>query len=234
MRGHTPFFELQEALAEAGCPICGLTVRALERFFAGLVYEKVNDRGLREAMRRAYGLCAIHGTMLRGARSALGVAIIQRDVLRAAAAAIGPDGASARPARGWHARLLGTRPANGPLTPDGPCVACRLADETVEHWAGVLGRHYTELRPPFQASGGLCLSHLRAALTAALPAVASAIRTDQLAIWVRLEAELDEFIRKHDHQFTDEPMGAERDAWARASTLLSGDERAAGSRRERP
>jgi Family of unknown function (DUF6062) len=214
MRGHTPFFELQAALGEAGCPICALTVRTLERFFAGLVYEKVNDRSLRESIRRAYGLCAIHGTMLRASRSALGVAIIQRDVLRAAAAAISTGAPPARSTRGWRATLLGDRSPAGLLTPDGPCVACQLADETAAHWAGVLGQHYAELRSPFQSSGGLCVSDLRAALAVASAEVAAAIRADQLAIWARLEAELD--------------------AWSRATTLLAGDERAAGSRRGRP
>lgn len=229
MRGHTPFFELQGALGEAGCPICRLTVGALERFFAGLVYEKVNDRSLRAVIRRAYGLCAAHGAMLREARSALGVAIIQRDVLRAATAAIG-EGAQGRD---WRASLLGMRPSGGPLAPDGPCVGCEEADATGKHWAGVLGQHYGELRPLFQASGGLCLGHLHAALALAPSDAAGALRGDQAAIWGRLEAELDEFIRKHDHQFAGEAVGSERDAWARATAIVSGDPRAAGSRRGR-
>lgn len=225
---HTPFFELQEALGGAGCPICALTARTLERFFAGLVYERVNDIGLRESIRRALGLCAAHGAMLREARSALGIAIVQRDVLRAAAAAIRPGAAGAR--GGWRGALLGARPAD-PLAPGGPCVACRLADETAAHWAGVLGQHYAELRPQFQASSGLCLGHLRVALPAAPAGAAGLLRDDQLAIWARLEAELDEFIRKHDHQFAGEALGEERDAWARATELLAGDWRVTGSRR---
>lgn len=233
MRGHTPFFELQEALAEEGCAICGLTVRALERFFAGLVYEKVNDRSLRDRIRRAYGLCPAHSTMLREARSALGVAIIQRDVLRAAAAAVGSRTAE-RSGQGWYGRLLGASSAGDPLAPDGPCVACEHADETAGHWAGVLGQHYDNLQAPFQSSSGLCLGHLRLALAGAPARIAAALRDDQLAIWGRLEAELDEFIRKHDHQFAGEAMGAERDVWARVTALLAGDERAAGSRRGRP
>lgn len=231
MRGHTPFFELQVALGEGGCAVCALTVRALERFFAGLVYERVNDVGLRAAIRRAYGLCAVHGGMLRSARSALGVAIIQRDVLRAATAALGADRAAGRGARGWRESLPFGRGPGSPLAPDGPCVGCQLADETGAHWIGVLAQHYAALRPQFQRSAGLCLSHLQSAIASAGTDPGHALRDDQLAIWARLEAELDEFIRKHDHQFADEPMGPEGDAWARATALLAGDERAAGSRR---
>lgn len=230
MSRHTPFFELQEALAEPGCAICALAVRALDQFFASLVYERVNDVGLREALRKAYGLCAAHGAMIRTARSALGIAIIQRDMLRAATRALGPDSGIGQP-RGWRATLLGARQAEGPATPAGPCVACALADEQVRHWAGVLGQHYAELRPSFQTSPGLCLDHLREGLALAPPATAAAIRDDQLALWATLEAELDEFIRKHDHQFAGEPMGAERNAWARATDLISSDWRVRGSRR---
>lgn len=234
MSRHTPFFELQEALGEAGCPICALSARALERFFGGLVYEKVNDRGLRDAIRRAYGLCAAHGAMLRAARSALGMAIIQRDVLRAAAASLRGETAAGQGGRGWRGALFGGRGASGLAQPGGPCVACALADETATHWAAVLGQHYDVLRPQFQASGGVCLDHLRAALRVAPAGAGAAIRDDQLAIWARLEAELDEFIRKHDHNFAGEPLGDERDAPGRATDLLAGDWRVAGSRRGRP
>jgi Family of unknown function (DUF6062) len=230
MGRHTPFFELQVALGEAGCPICTLTVRALARYFDGLVYEKVNDGRIRGAIRRAQGLCAAHGVMLREARSALGVAIIQRDVLRAATAALA-SAATDDTARSWRATLFGGAQRGGLATPDGPCVGCAFADETASHWVNVLGQHYGELRSLYQASGGLCLDHLRAALAVAPEPAAAALRDDQRAIWARLEAELDEFIRKHDHQFADEPVGPERNAWARATDLLAGDWRVNGSKR---
>lgn len=232
MSRHTPFFELQVAIEESGgCPICALAVRALERFFSGLVYERVNEPRLRSAIRRASGFCAAHGVMLREARSALGIAIIQRDVLRANAARLGQG--EARPQRGWRESILGGRGAGDPLRPEALCVACEMAEEQASHWAGILNQHYADLRPQLQASGGLCIDHLRAALGVASAETAALLRDDQRAIWARLEAELDEFIRKHDHQFAGEEVGGERDAWARATVLLAGDPRVTGSRRSR-
>ncbi|GAB4426294.1 MAG: hypothetical protein OHK0015_07070 [Chloroflexi bacterium OHK40] len=231
MSQHTPFFELQAAFGGPGCAICALTVRTLERYFAGLVYEKVNDIRTRESIRRAYGFCAAHGAMLRSARSALGVAIVQRDVLRAAAAALAAAPPSAAP-QGWRAALPGARRQSGaPLDPRHPCPACELAAATAAGWVQTLVRDYSGLRPALQASSGLCLDHLRAALAHSELATAAELREDQLAIWARLEAELDELIRKHDHQFAAEPVGAERDAWARATELLAGDWRVTGSSR---
>jgi hypothetical protein len=231
MTRHTPFFELQAALGEPGCPICTLTLRALERYFAGLVYERVNDRGLREAIRKAYGFCATHGAMLRAARSALGSAIVQRDVLRAAAAALRDAPAPQRQGPAWRSALFGGARAGVIAAPGGPCPACRLADETAAEWVDLLARQYAGLRPALQPSQGLCLDHLRAALAHPVAEHVPLLRDDQLAIWARLEAELDELIRKHDYQFADEPVGPERDAWSRAIALLSGDERVTGSRR---
>lgn len=229
MGRHTPFFELQVALEEPGCAICTLTLRNLERFFAGLVYEKINDISLRAAIRGAAGFCAAHGAMLLEARSALGIAIVQRDVLRATAAALraAPPGAG----RGWRAALFGgSGNSAGPLAPGAPCPACRLADEQVAQWSDLLARHYSELRPVFQRSSGLCRDHLRATL--GRMAGGTELRDDQLAIWARIEAELDELIRKHDHQFAGEEVGTERDVWSRATTLLAGDWRVTGSRRD--
>ncbi len=44
----------------------------------------------------------------------------------------------------------------------------------------------------------------------------------QRTVWQALEAELQEFIRKSDYQYTGEPIGEERDAWRRAFRLLAG------------
>lgn len=82
---HLTYFALLEELEGDGCAHCALVLRALERYFDGLVYEKVNDRSIRETLRASHGFCPAHGEMLRQARSALGSAIIHRDVLNSVA-----------------------------------------------------------------------------------------------------------------------------------------------------
>lgn len=227
MSRHTPFFELRAALGGPGCAICALTVRTLERYLQGVVYESVNDVRIRTELRATFGLCAGHGAMLREARSALGTAIIERDMLRAAAqqlAQLPPGGG-----RSLRAALFGGRAGELPLAPAGPCLACQLADKTERELVALLLRHYDELRADFQGSAGLCLAHLRLAVAA--PAAPAALREDQLAIWARLEAELDEFIRKQDHNAAGEAIGPESDSWSRALDLLSGNWRVAGNNR---
>jgi hypothetical protein len=74
----------------------------------------------------------------------------------------------------------------------------------------------------FEEAGGLCRVHLAGALRAADAPTAGALAARQAVAWRRLEAELDEFIRKHDYRFQGELLDAERDVWRRALRLASG------------
>ncbi len=63
----------------------------------------------------------------------------------------------------------------------------------------------------FRSSQGLCVRHLVQTLDAGDPAggIPTLIER-QREVWQGLEAELAEFIRKNDYQFTGEPIGYER------------------------
>ena len=74
----------------------------------------------------------------------------------------------------------------------------------------------------FDASGGLCRVHLASSLRAANADGARDLAARQAAIWRRLEASLDEFIRKHDYRFQGEVFEEERDVWRRALQASSG------------
>jgi hypothetical protein len=79
-----------------------------------------------------------------------------------------------------------------------------------------------EFAVAFEACGGLCRVHLVNTLRAADSPTARTLAARQAASWRRLEAELDEFIRKHDYRFQGEVLEAERDVWRRALRLTSG------------
>jgi hypothetical protein len=218
---HTVFHELRDALAGEGCAICALALRGLRRYMEGLAYEAVNTIALRDELRAARGFCAPHGLMLREVRSALGTAIIHRDILGAAMRAL--DGAADD--GGLLGRLLGGRQRAGAdgLAPQVGCPACARRREAEAIYLGTLAARIgdAELRLAYDASAGLCLPHLRAALARCAPAAHGQLRAAQGAVWGRLAGELDEFIRKHDHQFAREPVGVEGSSWSRASLLIS-------------
>src|SRR5450756_953315 len=82
---HTPYFELLEAQVKAGCPICRLVYKATDRYLDSLLYEAVLDPTVRAKLKQAQGFCTEHVEMLgRRPGRALGIALIYRDIIRAA------------------------------------------------------------------------------------------------------------------------------------------------------
>jgi len=215
----TLYFELRDALAAGGCPLCCLGQRAGARYIDTLNYEGVNDPGLRRALRNAHGLCHRHAwqwTHLRG--SLLGVAIVYQNLVKDLIEALeSPESVAAR-GRG-NRRQTATR-----LAASARCPACRTEDEAIERYGLTLLAHLDEPEraDAYAQAGGLCLPHLRTVLTQADDAQARTVQAWQLAIYRGLYGELAEFIRKHDHRFSQEPFGAEKDSWTRAVAALAG------------
>ncbi len=227
---HTLFFELRDALPGPGCVLCELGLRAMRRYFATLADEGVGDQRVRAEIREAHGFCSVHGRMMRESRDALGTAIVHRDVLttltrQLSAAIFHPPSVGAR----LRHAIRGGRTLHGPtddaLVPQRACPGC-LRWEIIDrlHSSEMAKRLIDgELFEAFRDSAGMCVPHLRRILRLMPdPASYERIRDAQLAIWERLAAELDEFIRKQDYRFTHEPGGPESNSWARAVDLISG------------
>jgi hypothetical protein len=121
-------------------------------------------------------------------------------------------------------------PASAPLVealaPQIPCPVCVAVQKSENYLIQALVKHLTgpdNLAAAYQASDGLCLPHFRLAV-AAVPHEESftALVEAQKAVWLRLRADLAEFIRKNDHRFRGEQFGVEGDAWLRAIEAVSG------------
>lgn len=232
-RKHTAFFEVRDALAKRGCPICCLAARSTRRYLDNLLYENVNDPGLRAAVRGARGFCNAHAWQLQALGGALGLAIIHRDVLATAMAVLEQSRyrvpALFSPQRVQNV-LNDTRPAAATaetvaqLAPQQPCRACEQQRQMEDVYLSTLLEHLAEadLCDALHAAGGLCTPHLRRALQLVRDETTyQALCETQLAAWRSLKVELDEFIRKNDYRFASEPMGEEGDSWIRAMAALS-------------
>jgi len=215
-------------MRQGGCPLCVLVERAERKAVDLFLYDQVNDISRRDALRASRGLCLYHTGLLGEGRSALGIAIVSRDILRTMTAeleAAPPGGADTI---GWLRDRLGAGAGGQLAARIGPQAGCPMCEERprVEAplIAGLLGNFGDEsFAAAFDACGGLCRLHLGATLRAADAATVRALAARQAAAWRRLEAELDEFIRKHDYRFTGEGLhDAERDVWRRALRLSSG------------
>lgn len=224
---HTPYFELVEAQAQAGCPICRLAYKATDRYIDSLLYEAVLDPDVRAKLKSAQGFCAEHVEMLRNHPGrALGIALIYRDIIRALAESAQ---AQAAPSPPWWRRLL--RPLRGKWVPPKPlaagrgCPACEVAARAEGDYIGLLLAHLEDerLSAAYAAGEGLCLAHFQQAVAATEDETTlRRLVAPQVARYRRMLADLDEFIRKRDHRFREEKYGEEGDVWLRAMNAIVG------------
>ena len=225
-------YDLIEACAKPGCPLCRVSDRWAQRFMKALLYEEVTDPHTRGRLKKSLGFCSAHAwSVTEVGGTLLGMSIIYRGLLGQMANALGD--ATPQPKSSWWRSLGGSAaatessPGVAGLMAQTDCPACINQREMEEAALAALvdalpanERLRTALSQP---SSGLCLPHLRRAL--AMPQTPAAFTFLQESTRTRLtalQAELDEFIRKYDHRFHDEEWGAERDSWERAITWMAG------------
>lgn len=235
------YYDLRDVLAgapESGlrtCPVCHLVLKAVSRYLDNLLYESVNDPGMRRAIRRARGFCNQHAWQLREIGGALGVAIIHRDVLETVRRSIQQGGyqrtrwfplVRLREALSPEKATASTAALVAVLEPQGECPACQQRRSMEDIYLTTLLEHLDddELAADFRTSAGLCLPHFRRALQLVRDEdTFHRLVEAQLACLERLHAELNELIRKHDYRFMGEGFGAEGDAWIRAIAQVAGE-----------
>lgn len=237
MAKHTQYHELRESLETPGCAICRLVVKAVKRFAAGVVYECANDHGVQQDVLLARGWCNLHAWQLSDQTgAAFDVAILYRSTLRTMLQTL--ESYEAQPLQGdqngpmaWLRAAVGSAQAGQTaalaeaLAPEGPCPACRLRAQTEKAYLEILLQHIgdADISTRFQQSGGLCWPHFRLTLeqkptTMQLQALIGL----QRAATEHLYTELQEFIRKHDYRYQDEPMTTEGNVWLRVVAQVSG------------
>jgi hypothetical protein len=204
------YHDVSEALAQSGCCICRLADDAVRRYLGSLLWESVNDPGVREKLRGARGFCREHSWQVQSMGSPMSVAILWRDLLTQEVTELRRPGAE----------LRRRRPA-----PQRKCPACAQRDEAEQRFLETLLEHLEVggLRGEYTDSWGLCLPHIEGALRSAPRQAYGFLVEAESEKLNRLLGELSEIIRKNDYRFRDEPWGAERDAWVRATGKLKGE-----------
>jgi len=206
------YHELREALAQPGCPLCHVVGRAAESYIDNLLYESVNDVGVRTRLRRSRGFCRAHAARLQRPGRSLGIALIEQDILGFLLATL----AEGTRAAGQLARDLG---------PQELCPVCQHEREMERLYLEALFKSGpdSDLGRMYTASAGLCLPHFRLALQEARrPDTLAWLIKAQQGFWERLRGELADFIRKNDYRFRGEGLGAEGDSWLRALMATAG------------
>ncbi len=215
---HIPYYTVLEALRKAkGCAMCELEAAAVHRHLDSLLYESVNDPGVRENLIRSKGYCLRHAHLLLGFQNGLGTAILYQDQVRLFLDFLASlQGLSAKVRKKNASAAWGRHDA---------CPACRLQVEGRQSHTEVLleGLADAEMRGAFEAGPGLCVPHFLFALDKTPDAGRrQGLIQAQEKRFKEMLADLEEFCRKHDYRFRKEGFGKEGDSWIRAVRMLTG------------
>lgn len=234
------YFELLDACQKQACPLCTLGNASARRNLKTLIFEGVNDYGLRAKLRESMGYCHEHTWLLpeSGESAPLGIAILHRDLLNTVRKQL--DDSEFDKTQGKRLRSFVADVISQDETPSSdarsaryiqtkaPCPACRDRDKieklALKSLIDALNKEDADMLAALESSDGLCLPHLRRALEAArneqVFATLVNITNAQLSGLIQ---ELDEFIRKNDYRFRDEKITErERGSWRRALDRLVG------------
>jgi hypothetical protein len=214
---HLPYYDVLDALKHAHeCPLCELELEGLRRYVDNLLYEGVNDPGIRAELIQSKGYCARHANVLLSFRNGLGTAILYQDQVRVFLHLLDAlANASLRAASREVSRYA----------QHAECRLCRYQRELREHQVSTLvkGLLHEEMREAFQNCPGLCVPHFLLAVRAARsePVLHFLAATERRKSRELLE-DLETFHRKHDYRFSHEGFGREADSWWRAVRKIAG------------
>jgi len=215
---HIPYFHVLDAFRAArGCALCELELASIRRYFKDLLYESVNDPKVRSNLLSSKGYCRVHARVLASFRDGLGTAILYQDQVRLFLSFL--DELEQRAPRRIPKAAAGWRPEQR-------CPACRIQLQSRERHVSIFvkGLVYEEMVSALKESPGLCVPHFLAAVKAAAN---TPCRQPLIAIerqkFEELLGDLEEFCRKHDYRYSDEPFGKQGDSWLRALRMLAGE-----------
>ncbi len=218
--------DLWESLRQNGCPVCRVQEKAERRYAVNLLWENVNDPGVRVRLLASQGFCGAHVRLLlsladRELGSRLGLAIIYehltRDLIRRLGELVRPArvfGPARPPAQRQLRRLLPTE----------ECPVCVVGREAAERnlWFLVENLPSADWQAAWKASDGLCRSHLLRALAVAAgrPEAFDFLWQDAIGRLESLRHNLAEFIRKQAWENRDEPVSAAEARGVEAATAF--------------
>jgi len=243
------YLSLKTAFNREGCPVCRLVKEQEDRYLFNLLYENVNDGPTRNLIRGSLGLCNYHAWALQ-AREAkewndgLGAAIIYQDLASLVIERIedlsgeiealtaiskkSTGGVSIKRGKILRRDKPGLKFAKR-LYPKYKCHICKSLEQSADAYLSWLVKGLTkaDFREAYLLSDGLCLPHLREALTMAKEEGAAITLIQKAKEYLKeLNMNLLEYIRKHSWEFRGEEKRPEELAsWIRAIAFFAGEAR---------
>lgn len=207
---------MERALSDgSGCTLCLLEGDTVLKYLEGLLYEHVNEVGIRKKLIESRGFCHRHGHLLMSMGDGAGTAILFEDQMNLFLAHL----AEFQKGKGKKRALPSVW--NSP----GKCPACVYQEKTRKRQV----RTFIEIlelekgRVAFQKSGGLCVPHFLYVLGKIekedLKKYLFKVEEEKAA---SLSKELQDFIKKQDFRYEENDFGSERNAWIKAVKMVAG------------
>lgn len=237
--------DLKQALTQPGCAVCRLRSDAELRYIHSLLWEHANTPDTRRHIIASLGYCSRH-TWQTGLMEAeefgvpLGNVIIYHHLTsvitsRLTQYAHRVDRKAWPVWRRWLNNLLPHRPlprSPDELTPVAACRICQIGERTtstdIQWLLQGLSQPHHDFRTLYSASDGLCLHHVRQALTQATEQELEGVQyltENTLARLAHLQHDLAEFDRKNTLQYQAETKtDQEHNAWQRALMFFGGNQ----------
>jgi hypothetical protein len=227
------YYQLVDACARPGCPVCRCVDDATRRYVDALIYEQVTDPETRHGLRDSWGFCNWHAWVLEdtpGARfgaAIINVDLLGRMVLRARRLGDRPPGL-ARRSVAWIARLAGRRPLPALVLLHARrrrCPACHETARAEESYLHVVldAMDDAGFREAYERSHGLCVPHTMRALARGAGRADTRSLIDLTAEkWEKLRGAVARFVSKHDYRNAEPVTDEETEAVLRAAAMLAG------------
>jgi len=222
---------LERALAKGGCLLCQALRASARRDLFSFLYEGMMSGDVRQKFLQGGGFCRLHFWQAKAIEDecwpeGFGVSILCDNLVSL----------SLRNLEAWQAprrasrvglRRFGHQERNGGaiLNPGAGCIACATLRDREEHYLGSLQQLLEEadFSQRYCRSQGLCLPHLEIALRSWESSVAlERINKTAQSVMRQLLHDLQEFQRKHDYRYKDEPRGSEWTSPRRTIEFLVG------------
>lgn len=229
---------LRVAFGHEGCPICTVVIENMNMAMDTWNYEGFTDVEHRQFLARIHGFCPLHTWQLAQRNNAFQLAVVYKDILmdmlgimdneskgyRNGYQAVGGD---------WMAGVKRLLQGEAPPTEDAArlyayCPFCRtranVEQRLVERLIELVRSE--EMQDRLRQSTGLCRLHFTEVMQYAEardPSLHHVLFECQRVCLQRSLNEVQEQIRKHDYNFSQEPRGEEMTAWRRAAELCAGN-----------
>lgn len=229
---------MKEGLKADGCPICTLLVSGMRRNLFWFLYENVNNLHIRKQLYESDGYCITHAWLLYQIEREewndnLDVAIIHRDLVKKSVEALQKNipnikgKSSFNFLKKWF-KYFRDKKAQKQITEKTTCPACLHQQKLENVYIGSLIESLTipEFRDLYKESFGLCINHYRKTMEKLQDEnIRNFLFDVQRSKMNKIMELLDEYIRKHDYRFVNEPKGEEMNSPRWAVEMLVGKNR---------